>query len=286
LRRAVGRRAQRPLVVEAVQSGSAERVARYRANETEEQRAARLEADRLAHEETRANETEEQRAARLEANRLAHREARENETEEQRAARLEADRLAHEEARENETDEQRAARLEADRLVHEAAREQEDVELQQELERRAEEHRARVADQMREAIERADFDEIASNMEECAVERIGHFQRLLRVQLNYDVYRPANITDEEHHVRQLCRMRYHVKERNESADGYESMTDLYPQLYHAFMGEVADVEQADVMQTAIEPELLDQNWLSQEPVLADQVLLHCIKGKPQHILGE
>ena len=61
------------------------------ANETEEERAARLQQQRQFQETRIANETEEQRAARLVQLRLSQENRIANETEEQRAARLQRD---------------------------------------------------------------------------------------------------------------------------------------------------------------------------------------------------
>lgn len=63
-----------------------------RASETQEQREARVEADRLQTAQARASETQAQREARVEANRSQTAQARASETQEQREARRIAER--------------------------------------------------------------------------------------------------------------------------------------------------------------------------------------------------
>ena len=73
----------------------AKRMRAARASETEAQRQARKEADRLATASALASLPEAQRQARQETNRLAMESARASQTEAQRQARQETDRLAH-----------------------------------------------------------------------------------------------------------------------------------------------------------------------------------------------
>ena len=83
-----------------------------RANETEEQRAHRLEGERIRFHNRRANETPAQAALRLENDRSRNRRA--NETPAQAALRLENDRTR--DRRANQTPEQHAQELEVARI--------------------------------------------------------------------------------------------------------------------------------------------------------------------------
>jgi hypothetical protein len=97
-------------------------------NETAEQRAARMETDRVSRSASRAAETAESRAARLQANRASTSASRAAETAESRAARLEANRASTFASKAAETAEQKAARLETDRMSRSASRAAETAE--------------------------------------------------------------------------------------------------------------------------------------------------------------
>ncbi|EYB87952.1 hypothetical protein Y032_0254g286 [Ancylostoma ceylanicum] len=119
------------------------RVREVRANETLEQREARLEENRLRNAESRAAETSEQREARLEQNRSRVADLRAAETSEQRETRTEENRLRTAESRAAETSVQNAIRLETTRLRNYMTRA---AETPEQREVRNEQNRLRTAE--------------------------------------------------------------------------------------------------------------------------------------------
>jgi hypothetical protein len=93
-----------------------ERIAQERLSETVEQREARLKGNRERNAQTRLSETLEEREGRLEIDRKRTAEARMSETIAEREGRLEIDRKRTAEARMSETIEEREGRLQRDRI--------------------------------------------------------------------------------------------------------------------------------------------------------------------------
>ncbi|WKY00407.1 hypothetical protein Q1695_014898 [Nippostrongylus brasiliensis] len=112
---------QAPLYPEArsrkrVNSDGAERQRHRRQNETEQERAARLEANAACQRRKRLSEAGEQKAMRLESEAIRREQQRRSEDEEKRLARLEANAQRTRWKREHETAEERAARLAANAI--------------------------------------------------------------------------------------------------------------------------------------------------------------------------
>ena len=97
-------------------SSASKRISISRANETTEQREARLDDSRVTAATSRRNETPEQKEARLDDLRARAATSRANETTEQREARLDDLRARAATSRANETTEQREARLDDKRI--------------------------------------------------------------------------------------------------------------------------------------------------------------------------
>ncbi|XP_054285654.1 uncharacterized protein LOC129002107 [Macrosteles quadrilineatus] len=189
-------------------------------NETEEERDARRCSNRIQQVQKRGNETEVEREARRNSDRILHVRGRENETEEEQEARRESDRILHVQRRENETDEKREARRNSDRIIQVRKRENE-TEEEQEARRESDrklhvQRRENETDEEREA--RRNSDRIRhvrkrENETEEEQEARRNNDRILHVQ------RRENETEEEQEARRESDRILHVQRReNETVE--------------------------------------------------------------------
>ncbi|KAK5965649.1 hypothetical protein GCK32_022749 [Trichostrongylus colubriformis] len=101
-----------------VHASDAERQRSRRQRESSQERAVRLQADRLRHQRGQERETSQERTARRQEDSERHRELRERESSHERTARHQEDSERHRELRARETSQERTARHQEDSERH------------------------------------------------------------------------------------------------------------------------------------------------------------------------